>query len=454
MPLLQALRHNRALNGKAVTMETSVTARVLLISAIASGQGKTTVTAALARKLIQQGLRVRIFKTGPDFLDPMILARASGADVHTLDLWMVGLDQCRALLAQAAAENDVILIEGVMGLYDGSPSSADLARAFGVPVMIVLDASAMAQTAGALVLGLRDYGPVDLAGVIANRVASSGHAKMVADAMRDVPLLATLQKQQQSLPERHLGLVQPDEISTIDALLDQLAEQIVLNEEAWNALRPVRFSAADSAELPEPSLSGKTIAIAKDASFAFIYPANLECLHALGANLVFFSPLANDPVPDKADAVYLPGGYPELHGHTLSQAKQWQNSIRATHAAGIPIMAECGGMMALAQNLADPGGTAWPMAGLLPGQVMMQTRLAAIGSQGWATEEGELRGHAFHYSRFETPLAPVDRTRKHPSGDSGEAIYRSGTLTASYFHAYFPSCPQAVAQIFLGAGKA
>src|SRR4051812_26049681 len=135
------------------------TARVVLVSAIASGQGKTTVTAALARKLILQGLRVRIFKAGPDFLDPMMLARASGANVYTLDLWMLGLDQCRALLAQAAAEADIILIEGVMGLYDGTPSSADLARALDVPVMAVLDASAMAQTAGAVIMGLRDFGP-------------------------------------------------------------------------------------------------------------------------------------------------------------------------------------------------------------------------------------------------------------------------------------------------------
>ena len=180
-------------------------AQVVLVSAIASGQGKTTVTAALARKLKRQGKRVRVFKTGPDFLDPMVLQRAAGAPgagapVYTLDLWMVGLDQCRAWLAQAALDADVILIEGVMGLYDGTPSSADLARAFGVPVLVVLDASAMAQTAGALVQGLRDYGPVDLAGVIANRIGSARHAQMVAEAMRGVPLFATLARQQQSLP--------------------------------------------------------------------------------------------------------------------------------------------------------------------------------------------------------------------------------------------------------------
>lgn len=423
-------------------------AQVVLVSAIASGQGKTTVTAALARKLKRQGKRVRVFKTGPDFLDPMVLQRAAGAPVYTLDLWMVGLDQCRALLAQAALDADVILIEGVMGLYDGTPSSADLARAFGVPVLVVLDASAMAQTAGALVQGLRDYGPVDLAGVIANRIGSARHAQMVAEAMRGVPLFATLARQQQSLPERHLGLVQPDEIDAIDAVLDQLAEQLALDADAWDALPSVQFNVNAAAPAP-PLLRGKTIAIARDAAFAFLYQANLDCLRELGAEPVFFSPLADQPIPAHADAVYLPGGYPELHARTLSSATQWRDSMQSAHAAHMPILAECGGMMALADSLTDMDGVTWPMAGLLPGQVLMQQRLAALGSQGWTMPRGELRGHAFHYSRLDTALAPTARTIKHPSGEAGESIYRSGGLTASYFHAYFPSCPAAVAGLFL-----
>jgi cobyrinic acid a,c-diamide synthase len=434
-------------------VNTTVNARTVLVSAIASGQGKTTVTAALARKLMRQGLRVRVFKTGPDFLDPMMLERACGAPVQSLDLWMVGLERCRGLLAQAAAQADVILIEGVMGLYDGTPSSADLARAFGVPVLAVLDASAMAQTAGALVAGLRDYGPVDLAGVIANRVGSAGHARMIADAMRGVPLLATLPRQQDALPERHLGLVQPDEVDAIDALLDQLAEQLALDEDAWNSLPATRF-ALEALPPAAPLLRGKRIAIARDAAFAFLYPANLDCLCELGAELTFFSPLANQPVPAEADALYLPGGYPELHAQTLSQAHRWQASVRAAHGAGMPMLAECGGMMALADSLTDLDGNTWPMAGLLAGRVLMQKRLTAIGSQQWMTPHGGLRGHAFHYSRLETDLVPSARTLRHPSGDAGEAIYRNGALTASYFHAYFPSCPQVVADLFLGEAYA
>ncbi len=427
--------------------------KAVLVSAVASGQGKTTVTAALARKLVRSGMRVRVFKTGPDFLDPMMLQQAAGMPVQSLDLWMVGPAHCRKLLAEASADTDVILIEGVMGLYDGTPSSADLARAFGVPVLAVIDASAMAQTAGALVLGLRDYGPVDLAGVIANRVGSPGHARMIRDAMRGVPLLATLARQEESLPERHLGLVQPGEIASIDILLDRIADALVLDMEAWQALPPVAFTDEHAVEPLEPLLRGKTIAVARDAAFAFLYPANLDCLRELGAELVFFSPLENQPVPAQVDAVYLPGGYPELHAQRLSQAQEWQASIRRAHAEQRPILAECGGMMALADSLIDASGHAWPMAGLLRGQVLMQKRLAALGSQGWATPQGQLRGHAFHYSRLETDVALFARTIKHPSGDAGEAIYRHGSLTASYFHAYFPSCPQAVAALFLnGAG--
>jgi cobyrinic acid a,c-diamide synthase len=423
--------------------------RVLLVSAVASGQGKTTVTAALARVLVRRGQRVRVFKCGPDFIDPMLLERASGAPVGSLDLWMVGLQQCRSQLAQAAADADVILIEGVMGLYDGTPSSADLAQAFGVPVMAVIDASAMAQTAGALVQGLRDYGPVEMAGVIANRIASPGHAAMVAASMRTIPLFATLPRQPKALPERHLGLVLPSELEDVDALLDQLATELVFDDAAWNALRTTRI---DLTALPEPLpplLDGVTIAIARDAAFAFLYPANLETLNGMGATLVYFSPLADQPVPAAADAVYLPGGYPELHAQTLSEAHTWNASIVAAHRAGTPIVAECGGMMALADSLADQSGVVWPMAGLLQGAVAMQKRLAGLGSQGLETPHGVLRGHTFHYSALTTEVVPAAHTVKHPSGATGEAIYRHGSLTASYFHAYFPSCPAAVAAMFM-----
>lgn len=433
-------------------MTSSSLARIFLVSAIASGQGKTTVTAALGRKLKSEGRRVRIFKTGPDFLDPMMLERAGGAPVHNLDLWMVGLEECKRLLAEAARGADVILIEGVMGLYDGTPSSADLANALGIPVIVVLDARAMAQTAGAIVQGLRDYGPVDVAGVIANNVGSPGHAQMIAASLRGMPLLGTLPKQDGSLPERHLGLTQPQEIKDIERLLDNFAAQLVLNQDALATLPSCPLPADIAPANPDTPLQGRTIAIARDVAFSFLYEANLDCLRGMGATLVFFSPLADEPVPPAADAVYLTGGYPELHGRTLSEASTWRESIRALHAKQVPIVAECGAMMAMAETLVDSEGNAWPMAGLLPGTVQMQARLAAIGPQALDAPHGTLRGHAFHYSRFDTPLAPATQTVKHPSGQAGEAVYRLGSLTASYFHSYFPSCPAAAAHLFLPRG--
>ncbi|CAN7583347.1 cobyrinate a,c-diamide synthase [Massilia sp. LjRoot122] len=425
-------------------------ARAVLVAAMASGQGKTSVTAALARKLVRQGLRVRVFKCGPDFIDPMILERASGAPVHTLDLWMVGVDECRRRLHDAAREADAILIEGVMGLYDGSPSAADLAREFGVPVLAVIDASAMAQTAGAVARGLRDYGPVQLAGVVANRIASEGHANMVASSLRDIPLVGWLPRQETPLPERHLGLVLPGEVEGLETLLDKLADELHFNEAAWQALPLMAQSAL---EWPDVGgmLDKKTIAVARDAAFCFLYPANLDLLEKMGAHLRYFSPLADEPVPGDADAVFLPGGYPELHCAELAQASRWQASIRASHARGVPILAECGGMMAVAEGLTDKDGRRWPMAGLLPGEVRMQPRLAGLGAQAMPTGQGPVRGHTFHYSLLETAAPERTHTIKTSNGATGEAVYRIGSLTASYFHAYFPSNPPAVAALFSGA---
>ena len=423
-----------------------MSARAILVAAAASGQGKTTVTAALARRLRRDGARVRVFKTGPDFLDPLTLARASGAAVDTLDLWMVGEAGCRQRLAAAAQDADWILVEAVMGLYDGAPSSADLANRFGLPVLAVLDARAMAQTAGALALGLRDYGPVQLAGVLANRVAGDSHAAMVAESLRDIPLLGHLPRQAQSLPERHLGLGLPDELADFDVRLDALADSLVLDDAAWQALLRLTLPPEPAPALP-PLLAGRRLALARDAAFAFVYPANLACLRALGAELVEFSPLADQPLPAGVDALYLPGGYPELHAETLNRARTWQASVRAAHAAGLPIWAECGGMMALADAIETVDGHSWGMAGLLPGVAHMQDRLAGLGGQAW----GALRGHTFHYSRLELPPEPQAHTVSQRGGGRGEAIYRVGSLQASYFHAYFPSAPEQAAALFLPA---
>ena len=425
--------------------------KALLLSAIASGQGKTTVTAALARKLARSGQRVRVFKTGPDFIDPMLLAVASGSGVDVLDLWMCTEAQCQALLAQAARECDFILIEGVMGLYDGKPSSADLAKHFGVPVLAVLDCSAMVGTALAIARGLRDHGQLPWAGMLANRVASSGHADMIrACGTAELPVVGYLPKQAESLPERHLGLHLPSDMPDLAARLDALADALVLDDAVLADLPLFQPAAVELPPLP-PLLTGKTIAIARDAAFAFIYAANLRTLTAMGATLAFFSPLANEAIPANADALWLPGGYPELHADTLANNTQWQNSIRRFAASGQPVWAECGGMMALTEQLIDTDGHEYAMAGVLPGTVSMGKKLAALGSQGWPHAAGELRGHTFHYSRFATTLTPISQCQRKDGRDGGEFVYRAGSVQASYFHAYFASNPTAAAALFCTA---
>lgn len=421
----------------------------LLVAAAASGQGKTTITAALARHHRNRGRRVRVFKTGPDFLDPLILARASGAAAHSLDLWMGGEDHCRHLIYEAAGDADLILIEGVMGLHDGAPSSADLAARFGVPVLAVIDASAMAQTFGAVALGLARYRTdVTFAGVIANRVAGARHADMLANSLRgDIRYLGHLERDTAAtLPERHLGLVSADEVDDLDARLDAAAAAIAAQPVA--ALpAPVAFAAPTGPHTPLRELDGVRIGVARDAAFAFLYPANLELLAAMGASLEFFSPLGDTVLPD-VDALWLPGGYPELHAEPLASNHAMRAAIRAHHRAGRPTVAECGGMMYLFESLRDRDGNERPMAGVLPGRTVMQARLANLGLQAVALPEGQLRGHTFHYSTCECSLAPAT-TSADANGGRGEAVYRDARLTASYLHFYFPSNPEAVARLFL-----
>ena len=438
----------------------------LLVAAPASGQGKTTVTAALARWHARQGRRVRVFKCGPDFLDPYWHQLASGAIVENLDGWMVGMDGVRARLYAAAAQADVILIEGVMGLYDGSPTAADLAAQLGIPVLLVIDAAAMAGSFGALVLGMQQYQTnVPWAGVVANRVGSAMHAQMLQASLRDPAIwLGAMQRvghgaEAQLLPERHLGLVAahelPDAMVRLNAAADALSET-VLGQMSWQDWQrwTVRFEAPISTELApiETWLHGRKTAVARDAAFSFIYPANLNCLEAMGANLAFFSPLAGERLP-VCDAVWLPGGYPELHAEKLAANKGLQADLQAHVDAGKAIWAECGGMLALGDSLTNAQGVCLPMWGILPGAAHMQQRLAGLGMQQCEVQGGVLRGHTFHYSRFESTVPEVARTSraKQPvQAGKGEAVYQHGSVIASYFHAWFASHPRAVAAL-LGA---
>ncbi|MBK9447472.1 MAG: cobyrinate a,c-diamide synthase [Betaproteobacteria bacterium] len=421
----------------------------LLVAAPASGQGKTTIVAALARLHARQGRKVRVFKCGPDFLDPQIHAIASGAQCQNIDLWMCGEEDARWRLAEAAREAELILIEGVMGLFDGDPSAAELATRLGIPILTVIDGAAMASSFGAIAYGLKHYRPgTPLTAAFANRVGSDYHAELLKKSLPDdIRWMGHLPRDDfAAMPERHLGLLPAAEIADLSERLDRMADALATTEAA---LLPPAVEFADAARptLP-PLLAGTTIAVARDAAFCFLYPANLDCLQAMGANLVFFSPLADVMLP-ACDAVWLPGGYPELHGKALAANRALWAALAKHVAAGKPLFAECGGMMALFETLVDIDGNAHWMGSLIPGTVTMQKKLAALGMQEVALDgHPPLRGHTFHYSSAQAKLEPFTKATRKQGASEGEPVYRQENLTASYLHLYFPSSPVAAAGLF------
>ncbi len=428
----------------------AVSCPAIFISAPASGQGKTTVTAALARLHKNQGRRVIVFKTGPDFLDPTILERASGNPVYQLDIWMGGEAHCRELLYNAACKADLILIEGVMGLFDGKPSSADLAILFNIPVLAVINATSMAQTFGALAHGLATYKPELLfAGVIANRIASANHADMIAESLPNgMRYYGALPRDDSiELPSRHLGLISADEINDIDKRIDLAADK--LTESGLNLLPDeiIFNNAKNTSTINNNSLTGFKISVAQDAAFSFIYRANIECLESLGAKISYFSPINDTQLPE-TDSLYFPGGYPELHLDSLSKNTAMINSIKEHHANRKPIVAECGGMLYLLDSLTDKSGITATMAGVISGSAVMQQKLANLGMHSMDLPEGEIRGHTFHHSKMETKMQPITITNSTRKKGRGEAVYRDERLHATYLHMYFPSNPLACAKLF------
>ena len=421
----------------------------LFLSAPASGEGKTTITAALARMLKRQGKVVRVFKTGPDYLDPQILQQASAQPVEQIDMWMAGEAWCQHKLYEAALVADLILIEGAMGMFDGEPSSADLAARFGIPVVVVMDVKGMAQTSAAIVKGLADYrDDVDVVGMIANKCGTERHRQLIADALPEsIPLLASLARSEDvALPERHLGLVQAAEVSEelelrfeagADRLIEAGAEDII------ERCKPVRFYASPP-EPVEPWLAGMRIGVARDSAFSFIYESNLQLLREMGATVSFFSPLNDRQLPE-VDALWLPGGYPELHAERLSANHHLLAELKSFHAAQKPILAECGGLLYCLESLTDLEENRYPMAGLLAGHGAMRGKRGCQGMQTVPLPEGDVRAHAHHRSRSSGTPEPIayGRRQRHPA--PGEAVYRDANLTATYLHMFFVSNPRAIA---------
>jgi cobyrinic acid a,c-diamide synthase len=289
--------------------------------------------------------------------------------------------------------------------------------------------------------------------VLANRVGSERHAGMLQASLKEPGhwLGALLRNPALTLTERHLGLVAATELSDAMERLDAAADALAATPLGQMSAEQLQAWAVDFPPAPRSDagrpLQGKTIAVARDAAFCFLYAANLECLQQLGAEIVYFSPLKDAALP-ACDAVWLPGGYPELHAAKLTANQALRDSLRAHVALGKPVWAECGGMMVLFDVLTDKEGHTHPMWGLLPGKVVMQKRLAGLGSQQLLIDGQQLRGHTFHYSTSETPLAPYAHTTRPEGGTGGEAVYVHGPVVASYFHAWFASNPALVARLF------
>lgn len=384
----------------------------LVVAAPRSGSGKTLVTLGLLAALRQRGIAVAPAKTGPDYIDTQILARAAGRAAINLDPWAMAPGRLRALAAAQASGADLLLVEGVMGLFDGAAdgtgSTADLAAALGLPVVLVLDAERQSQSIAALAHGFATWRPdIEIAGLIVNRVATTRHERMLRAALEatGLPVLGVLPRRDALvLPERHLGLVLPDEVAGFEACLAAAAEAVSEYVELDRLLAlsaPLR--APDAVGPAGLAPLGQHIAIARDDAFAFLYAHWLDGWRAAGASISFFSPLADEAPAAAADAIFLPGGYPELHAGRLSAAGTFMGGLRAARDRGALIYGECGGYMVLGESLTDKSGTAFPMAGLLPVSTRIDRPRRTLGYRRLRHASplpwpADLTGHEFHYS--------------------------------------------------------
>ena len=433
-----------------------MTARGLIVASSRSGSGKTTITLGLLAALKRRGIAVHTAKAGPDYIDPAFHAAATGAASVNLDGWAMAPGLLDALTGQAAQSADLLVIEGVMGLFDGlagppgrTGSTADLATRLRLPVLLVLDVSGQSQTAAAVVRGLIVHDPgVRIAGVVLNRVGGGRHRMLVTDAIEalGVPVLGAVPREDAlAMPERHLGLVQAQEHGDLAARLDRLADMAErhLNFDGIVAMAgPLTVAAANyRPALPPP---GQRIAVAADPAFTFMYPHLRDGWRLAGAEIVAFSPLADESPPDDCDACWLPGGYPELHAGLLANAHRFHEGLRRFGSTR-PVHGECGGYMVLGEGLADAQATRHAMVGLLGHATSFamrklhlgyrEARLRADSALGRAGSV--IRGHEFHYATLVSPGADegfLDLTDAQ-GRPVGHASGRRGHVSGTFFHA-------------------
>ena len=426
----------------------------LMIAAPRSGAGKTTISLGLMRALRRRGLRVQPFKAGPDYIDPAFHAAACGRTSYNIDSWAMRWSVASALLSTASQSADIVVGEALMGLFDGVASagawgngaSADLAAAMGWPVVLVLDISGQSQTAAATALGFRGFREgVEIAGVILNRVGSDRHIRLASGAFQQsgmkvfgaLPRDATV-----VLPERHLGLVQSVETDDLDRRLDALADFIEAHIDVASVIAAGRPGRIEMEEAPAPAPPGQRIALARDAAFSFVYPHVLERWRAAGAEIIPFSPLADEAPDASADIVWLPGGYPELHAGALASAGRFRSSMRA-FAETRPVHGECGGYMALGAGLINADGARHEMLGLLGLETSFAQRKLTLGYRkaelladcalGHAGQA--VAGHEFHYATIvSAPDAPLFRLENTDGQALAQGGGRRGSVTGSFFH--------------------
>lgn len=427
----------------------------VIIAAPASGSGKTLVTMALLRALHRRGLRVAAAKSGPDYIDPGFHTVASGRPCLNLDVWAMRPSTIAAAVADLSRDVDLVLCEGAMGLFDGidaagTGSCADLAALTGWPVVLVVDCAAQAASVAALVAGFTHHRrDVPVAGVIFNNVGSAGHAALLDAAIaRSLPQLARLGAFQRDpllrLPERHLGLVQAREQKNLDALIERAAARAAsIDLDALTALARSATLRLDARAAPLQPL-GQHIAVARDDAFSFAYPAMLEGWHRAGAAILPFSPLGDEAPDPSADAVFLPGGYPELQAGRLATNRIFLDGLRAAASRGVAVYGECGGYMTLGRTLTDAEGARHAMAGLLPVETSFQARRLALGyrtvklaAAGPLGAAGTVfRGHEFHYATVTSPTSPSPLFEAHDAAERplAAAGCRVGAVSGSFIH--------------------
>jgi len=442
-----------------------------------SGVGKTMTTIALARAFMNRGCTVQCFKVGPDFIDPGYHTAVTGRTSRNLDAFMTGPSYCRTIFYEAARGADVVIIEGVMGLYDGygstdKGSTASIAKLLGVPVVLILDGGSLARSAAAMVLGFQAFDPrLRLAGVIFNKIAGEHHYAALRSAVSrntSVPVFGYIPRGQHwQTPHRHLGLVMADERADLLASVAQCAAQIeqtldvpkILRNAACTPRKSVPHNPKSTIKIPKSC--NVRVGIARDEAFCFCYQDNIEMLERRGAEIVFFSPLHDEKLPEGLQGLYLPGGYPELHAARISANRRMRRQVRSFCRSGRPVYAECGGFLYLLRALIDQRGVRHAMAGFLPATARMLSRLqrfgyvtiTAAGGCPFLPPGAVIRGHEFHYSDIAGMPDCVARTFA-VKRRAGQATYRDGYVMGSvlggYPHLHFASNP-AFAKNFITA---